>query len=360
MEKSGVENLRFYIKRYIKGIDNSVKLNKKISLYSVLHKIEDNTSITDDEINKLYSIWFNSALLYARRKSPSLASYLNNQVNIISEFLNAYKLSYSTVYKVDDSLLNWWSERLDLSDPSRITNYYKAGDDYLMEYNGNIYMLKMRENNFFIRTFGDSGSSLNYAYENIGNDKGYNIEICCDNKNCPHYKSSVGRTYSDGSKVVMCNLDDLRKCDQCKISGVAHPFDVEFLFEAVAYCLMHREVSSSSEKRDDYEHLPKPERVDDVVVYFGVKKEKVQLPFLKVDDIAVEKSPIPNSHASPREHYRSGYKRRAYTRKDGVKVKEAIVGSTIVNKGHTKTTYKFKERENNKNGGNFTEVVGKI
>lgn len=58
------------------------------------------------------------------------------------------------------------------------------------------------------------------------------------------------------------------------------------------------------------------------------------------------KSPFPESHASPREHIRRGGKRKAYTRKDGVSVKATTFKSTVVNKGHTKTSYRLKDREN--------------
>ena len=102
--------------------------------------------------------------------------------------------------------------------------------------------------------------------------------------------------------------------------------------------------ANESSSRNDYEHLPKPERVDDVTVYFGGIVQHKPLPFLKVSDMKVEKV-FPDSHASPREHYRRGSERKAYTRKDGTKVRATTVKGTIVNKGHTKTSYVLKERK---------------
>ena len=54
---------------------------------------------------------------------------------------------------------------------------------------------------------------------------------------------------------------------------------------------------------------------------------------------------FPDSHASPREQYRRGSERKAYTRKDGTKVRATTVKGTIVNKGHIKTSYVLKERK---------------
>lgn len=113
----------------------------------------------------------------------------------------------------------------------------------------------------------------------------------------------------------MCSLSDLQKCGQCESSG-----------------------------RNDYEHLPKPERVNDIIVYFGGVVEHKPLPFLKVSDMKSEKV-FPDSHASPREHYRRGSTRKAYTRSDGTKVRATTVKGTVVNKGHTKVNYTLKERK---------------
>lgn len=68
----------------------------------------------------------------------------------------------------------------------------------------------------------------------------------------------------------MCSLSDLQKCGQCEVAGIAHPFIVEELFNGIAYTMKNRSsVPCESSGRNDYEHLPKPERVDDIIVYFG-------------------------------------------------------------------------------------------
>lgn len=343
MSSKAIIDSRECVKREIIGIDNSFKVGKKASLSALLNKIEDNTSITDEEVHKLYNIWYNLAMLYARRKSPSLVSYLEGSSTTISELLAIYKQTFSTVYKVDDNLLNWWFNKSKFIDTDNLINgYYTENNYYIIEHNDKLYTLKCLDDSFIIRSIDNFNSVvLNYEYRSYNNSKGYDCSICCDNTSCPHYKSSSTKEYVNGGRTVFCSLDDLRKCGQCEKAGIDHPFDVEFLFEAIAYCLTNRDSSLSSTKRDDYEHLPKPERVDDILVYFGESKKENKLSFLKTID---EVNAIPSSHASPREHYRKGGIRRSYVRKDGTKVRATTVKDTIVNKGHTKATYKFKER----------------
>lgn len=335
------------IVREFKGFDNSYRVNKKISLMSLLNEIEMNPSINDTDINRKFNIWYNTACLYTRKKSSSMYNHLVNSVNLLTELLAMYKTTYSTIYKADKSFLDWWFEKSktiesDLKPMESDLRYYMNNEYYMLEYEGRIYCLYKNDEGHIIRVLQRFESSkINWEY--TASSEGFMCTAHCSNSSCPHYKSSNGETYQDGFRKVFCSLDDMRKCNLSN-SGVAHPFDIEFIFEGIAWLMQNREHSKSSEKRDDYEHLPKPERVNDVVVYFGVVKKPKALPFKVVGND--ERKIFPDSHASPREHVRRGGNRRAYTRKDGVKVRATTVKSTIVNKGHTKTTYKIKESKN--------------
>ena len=333
------------IVREFKGFDNSYKTSKKVCLVSILKDIEMNPSIGDDVIKHKFNIWYNSACLFARKKSPTMFNHLTNSINLLSELLAMYQCTFGTVYKVDKNFLDWWFEKSktiesNLKPTEADLSYYTPYNYYMLEYEGHIYCLYRNENGHVIRVIQNFESSkINWEY--TADSSSFICKTHCSNNSCPHYKACNGREYKDGFKEVFCSLDDMRKCNSAN-SGVAHPFDIEFVFEGLSWLMSHREYNSSnSDKRDDYEHLPKPERVNDVIVYYGVNKEPKNLPFKVVGDDT--RSPFPESHASPREHFRRGGARRGYTRKDGVKVRATTVKSSVVNKGHTKTTYKVKE-----------------
>ena len=95
----------------------------------------------------------------------------------------------------------------------------------------------------------------------------------------------------------------------------------------------------SGKNDDEYEHIPRPERIDDVVIYYGFNNPNNKS---KNNN---ELFDIPASHASPREHDRRGGTRRGYYRKDGTWVRPTTFKATVVNKGHNKTNYKLKEKK---------------
>ena len=346
MANDVILNVRKAIQKEFKAYDNSFKV-KKPTLCSILQSIDNDTSIADSTISFNYNLWYNMAMLIARKKSSSLVNYLKSVHYAISEELEYYKTTYSTVYKVDDTFKDWWFNQPHEKDTELHYTWFDEKEPILLEYSGVVYLFKRDTTNFVLRVLSDYESSafLNYEYSSALDESINSCKIMCNNKDCPHYKSSLGRTYKDETKEVMCSLSDLQKCNQCEVAGIVHPFIIEELFNGIAYTMKHRTSNASDSKsRDDYEHLPNPERVDDVIVYFGGVVEHKPLPFLKVSDMKVEKV-FPDSHASPREHYRKGSERKAYTRKDGTKVKATTVKGTIVNKGHTKTSYVLKERK---------------
>lgn len=164
---------------------------------------------------------------------------------------------------------------------------------------GVVYVFKRSDSKYVIRILNKYDDSVALNYEYIASLDGV-MDKCalhCNNVNCPHYKSSLGKVYNDSAKEVFCSLEDLRKCGQCEKANVIHPFIVSELFNGIAYTMKYREVNATESKNRD-----EPERIDDVIVYFGGASKHKPLPFLKVSDMKVEKV-FPDSHASPREHY---------------------------------------------------------
>lgn len=346
MTNDAILNARSAIWKEFKAFDNSFKV-KKPTLCSILQSIDNDTSIEDSIILHNYNLWYNLAMLTAQKKSASLANYLKSVQYQISEELAYYQATYSTVYKVDDSFKDWWFSKPHDKDEDFHYSWFESGSPVLLEYTGVVYIFERDSKEFSIRILNDYERSafLNYEYSSALNSSWNECKITCNNTSCPHYKSSVGHIYKDGTREVICSLSDLQKCGQCEVAGLVHPFIVEELFNGIAYTMENRSsVSSESSGRNDYEHLPKPERVDDIIVYFGGVVEHKPLPFLKVSDTKSEKV-FPDSHASPREHYRRGSTRKAYTRSGGTKVRATTVKGTVVNKGHTKVNYTLKERK---------------
>lgn len=342
MISDAVLNARSAIQKEFKALDNSYKV-KKPTLCSILQSIDENTSIEGSVILHNYNLWYNQAMLTARKKSASLVNYLKSVQLQISEMLSYYQATYSTVYKVDDTFKDWWFNQPHEKDGDFHYSWFEVNSTVLLEYAGVVYLFIRSDKGFVIRILNDYERSafLNYEYSSAMDGVTNSCRITCNNTSCPHYKSSIGHAYKDGTKEVMCSLSDLQKCGQCEVAGIAHPFIVEELYNGIAYTMENRSSATNENSgRNDYEHLPKPERVDDVVVYFGGVVHHKPLPFLKVGEKV-----FPDSHASPREHYRRGSERKAYTRKDGTKVRATTVKGTVVNKGHTKTSYILKERK---------------
>lgn len=102
MANDAILNARQAIRKDFSSYDNSFKI-KKMKIISILNDIDSNTSIEDSEITRKFNIWYNLAMLYAKRVSPSLVSWLDNSRYVISECLEIYKSTYSTIYKVDEN-----------------------------------------------------------------------------------------------------------------------------------------------------------------------------------------------------------------------------------------------------------------
>lgn len=145
MISDAILNARQAIRKDFSSYDNSFKI-KKMKIISILNDIDNNTSIEDSEITRKFNIWYNLAMLYAKRVSPSLVNWLNNARFTISECLEIYKSTYSTVYKVDDTFKDWWFNQPHKKDMELHYTWFNEKEPVLLEYSGVVFGLLIMYN----------------------------------------------------------------------------------------------------------------------------------------------------------------------------------------------------------------------
>lgn len=357
------------VRNILVGYENSLRVK---GLTDILNKIDVDTSITESAVHRHYNIYFNKAVLALRNRGRlKQAEWLEQETSYILRLLYGYLKMNNSVYKVDDTLLRWFRSNesneklyweLNDIDSGELLSRLKTLDNMLISYKGILYTIEaygannsMNVPHIEIATFGSGianelGVSFGYNFEdtNSEDEEPQRLITCvCNNTSCPRYKQSHSQIYNDGAREVICDWKDCSKCSAFKRDGVLSPQDCEDLYKALFVCLNTSKSSTNSGVVKEYEHIPRPMRTDDVIIYFGDCKDRAKefADKFAVKECTKEDNPIVGSHASPREHERRGGVRRAYTRKDGVKVKETTFKSTTVNKGFTKTTYQFKERK---------------
>jgi hypothetical protein len=332
-----------------------------------------------EDIEKHLGLWYNTAALYARRKSRPLEQFLHEAKDRLIEMIYTYKRTYSAVYKVDDSLLDWWTslegaeadeKAWQMFHMSCVDRYYKQNETYLLEYKGNLYGCERVGKTTCIRSISgydtDGKEMLSYQYtcetdyspEHPSGPE--TVSTLCGNDSCPFHKNSPEEPCHGTAKHVHCTAEDMRTCGQCKTSGIALPQHIDLLFEAAAYCMLHRDTPERKPPEEDRPAgterqegnpvpFPRPESDAEIHVWFGADKEVS----FSVPGRHHTGTGGSGTHASPREHERKGYTRRGYTRKNGTYVRPAEVRATTVNKGHTKTLYRLamrKAAENRESG----------
>ena len=144
MTNDAILNVREAIRKEFKAYDNSFKV-KKPTLCSILQSIEDSS----------ISFNYNMAMLIARKKSSSLTNYLSSVRYAISEELECYKATYSTVYKVDDTFKDWWFNQPHKKDMELHYTWFKEKEPVLLEYSGVVYLFKRDTTNFILRVLSD-------------------------------------------------------------------------------------------------------------------------------------------------------------------------------------------------------------
>ena len=341
-----MEEYKSYIKNILRGYDNS--LGGK-GLMNILSTIESNTSISESDIHSKFNIWVNMIILALRRRNKrGQENWLMQNTDYILKMLYIYRALFNSVYKVDSSLLSWYRNTSDMA--IALNSNAKIIKEAIILYDDKAYFVENNSDNICFRTIEktitpESGLSFEYVYNQSLEDR--KISCICDCTSCPRYKQSMEKAYNDDGKQVYCSADDCNKCEKFKQRGILRPIDCEDLYNALIICINANEYKGHS-SNINYEHIPMPMRTDDVIIYFGNKKEndniKNFMDKFKKDNVMLQDR-IPSSHASPREHERKGGSRVGYTDKNGRKVRPTTFKATTVNKGNIKTSYKLKERK---------------
>lgn len=361
------------IRRELRGYDSSLKM-KKVSLVSILDKIDADTSISDEKIGSLFNHWYNSIVvsINSHRIKPAQGEWVRNNITAIRLLLKTYSRLNSSVYRVDESLINWYRNSV-IEDGTEYGDMYNNDlGFFLFQYNNRIYSVEIypdggdviQDRCVMVGLVNPDGNgkvdcSYSYGYEIFPHEEDEFVHkmsclvVECNNTKCPRYKQEFGRVYNHDFKDVHCSADDCEKCGMFSKSTQLSPKDALTVAKAIYKCILHRNDSSStstSTVKKEYEHIPRPERLDDVIIYFGDNRERDKKLFDKLSCNIIENG-IVDSHASPREHVRHNGSRRGTMRynpktgKKDIKVKGCDkVKDCVVNKGHTKTSYTLKER----------------
>ena len=324
-----------YIKSCIIGYDNSLS-SPKAKLSSILDSIDSNPDISNSTIHNQFNLVLRTIGFYLlRKKQQSKAQWLQDSAKEILHMLYVYKCLKQTIIKVDNSLLAWYTS----SEYDNSNNLLDGNEESFIFINNDIlYYVDKMSKDLEVSVLFSSPNPGKPGYNILHKSDSDTLRMLCNNKSCPRWKNAINKAYDDGSKYCSCSIADTQKCGYIHKCGILEPIDALDMTSAIIYCMHNRTYNANENKRDssEYEHIPRPERLDDVVVYYGFTPEKHRT-------LNSELSPIPGSHASPREHSRRGGNRRGYYRKDGTYVRPTTFKATTVNKGHTKTSYILKE-----------------
>lgn len=364
--KNLIQSHKDYLVRSLKGYDSSLRA-KGVTLYGIIQDIDKDTSITDEEIKRKFNVFYNKTVLILRRlNQTSKESWLEGNTASILKYLYVYHALSQNIYKVDESLISWYRDsHIEDGTDLKLLHENDLGH-FLFVFNEKLYSVEIFDNTTSSRHVNISNIwhpedstdnkkyiSYSFDYETFPHEEGemfhheIDLSVICNNNRCPRWSQSLANPYKDNAKTVLCDLDDCSECKGFKECGVLRPIDALTVVKAIYECVLTREgVKSKRYEEKEYEHIPLPQREDDVVIYFGEPKKAKSFESMGLVSISESSDTgIVNSHASPREHHRRGGVRRAYERKDGVKVRATTFRETTVNKGNTKTTYSLKERK---------------
>ena len=324
-----------YIKASIKGYDKSLSCPKG-KLYSVIESIDEYPDIANSTIHNQFNLLLRAIGFFLLRKNQKQkAQWLQDSAREILYMLYVYKCLKQSVFKVDDTLLLWYSK---VNYAEDILN--EDFQSFVFLHNDQLYYVDKSDDAVEISLLSSSPKPGRPGYNLLHTINADTLRMLCNNKECPRWKNSMNKAFIDESKFCSCTVADTQKCGHIRKCGILEPLESLDMSSAIVCCMNHRAYSDSMNKRDpdEYEHIPKPQREDDVVVYFGFNN-------IIKESSNNELYPIPSSHASPREHHRRGGTRRGYYRKDGTWVRPTTFKETTVNKGYTKTNYVLKEKK---------------
>ena len=356
-----VQRQKDYLSSVIRGCDKSARL-KNLSFYKIIQEIDTNSDLSEKEIidkfmstyNRVSALWLNS------HKNSQLNWLRSNKKKLLGSILFYASLNKS-IMNVDSKFLDWYKGTH--SEDNLDNLYYLRNNDlgtFIFSYNNALYSVAIFEKSDTMGRYvnicnlwipSDSKIKTTCITYDLSfelspeSGENYELNVTCNNIKCPRWKQSVlSTTFEDNARDTFCSLDDCKKCTHFDKNNTLRPSDALSIAKGIYECMLTRGNSSSDNESKKYEHIPLPMRQDDVIIYFGEPAKSKSYEEIGLIPIRKDDNDFVSSHASPREHHRRGGYRRAYTRKDGTKVKATTFKETTVNKGYVKTNYKFKER----------------
>lgn len=384
-----IEARKREIKSAIRGYDQTLKLNGKMSLNSVLSYI-DNSIIPDyndmsDYISSLHNkvtTILRLANTTAMRKNKRAYQWLQSSRNVqeVWASIRMYALLGDEVFTVTEDAMqymydNFLSKELEDCTEENIYELYAIYIcDYLLlhnSYGAEAKHINLRVGDMLYSALiptkeatlkegkseiqlavavGDNDTSTatyNYSIELIVEDGYINVDsealdVLCCNKECPYYKKSNSQEDKDGYKRVDCHTSE---CQRCNAFGkeVISPIN---LLKAVATVIYSYENNKKTTRvinegeKVEYEPIPLPMCDTPVVIYTDSLNDKETI----VRVIKRDANYIPGTHASPREHTRAAHMR--FNPRTGQK--DIPVRGCTVNKGYVKTTYEVRAHKRKK------------
>lgn len=369
-----VEARKRRIKLSVAGYDQTLKLSGKMSLMSIINKIDSDSVPSNDDsdamanyISSLYNTTtavLRFASTKAMRTNKRAYQWLQSEHNTqeVWATLRMYATLGTEVYTVSEEAIKYMYDNFISkdSDPYKYVlfnkNYSFEAKQISLRVGDMLYSAvvptreaSIKQGNSEIQlsvSFGDTFEPMatyNYtvmfnAFDKEGRviSEKEELGIVCSNRECPYHKASLAPEYSDGSKRVDCTVQDCKKCKAFN-NGVLSPLDLLNAVATIVYSYENRQQSTrviNDGAKVEYGALPLPMNDSPVAIYTDTinNNEKV------VRVINHDENYIPGTHASPREHSRTEHMR--YNPRTGKK--DIHVKGCTVNKGYTKTTYEVK------------------
>lgn len=361
----------------IRGYDQTLKLNGKMSLVNIINFIDKSSVPSGDDMADYISGLYNKttavlkfASTVAMRKNKRAFQWLQSEHNTqeVWESIRMYATLGHEVYTITEEAMQFMYDKLISkdADPYKYVLFNNEHDfeakqitlrvgDMLYSALVPTRIASMKRGKSEIQlavAFGDNFEPIatyNYTLfldsfnkDGVVTSEREDLGIVCSNKECPYHKASLSPEYSDGSKRVDCTAQD---CSKCKAFGndVLAPLDLLNAVATVIYSYENRQKTTrviNDGTRVDYEPLPLPMCDTPVIIYTDSVNDNEVI----VRTVKHSEDYIPGTHASPREHSRAAHKRfNPRTGKKDINVK----GCTV-NKGYAKTTYEIKTHKRKK------------
>ena len=368
-----IEERKRYIESHVKTLDNLLKLKGKNQLTYILNMIKSNeideSFDLETELNKRVKLGFKTLDIQRKYKEYSRAKeQYDNHAPIT--LLDEYKSLCGTVFNISNDL-DHNSLSLDnaYSIINRITNKYRLGEEdyYTIAFNHKdklfiastcyrkIPVVVGYENEYEPTRFEGERKTLEIVGGCGDKTSDFRIEIVlfkdsievaeecymCNHSDCPKFaKIAINKIFSgyrssDNSTVILCDKEDICKCDNFK--NVLNPYNAIKIYALLLQAYDNRSYKKTSA---DYVREMLGEKVERTLTLPTTTSDKNVIIYVdrqcKLSNNNCALGTKHKSHASPREHERAGCEVHYASGKVGTR------RGCTVNKGQTKTTYEVR------------------